>query len=171
MVIGRIANLVTECVKMIHDANITIAEREDIDFVVGHLPKNTRALCSRVGNNKYKITLSNRIVNDAVADLKCTVIHELLHTTRLRDGHRYSWLACANKMNYKYNLNIKRLHDLSKEEIEERKAKRKLEAKHIIECTECGHRYHYMRKTRYMDNLDKCRCSQCPAKGSLVRVK
>ena len=153
--------------------------REDIESLgieLGTIYKvsvNTRAktrwgLC-KGHKGAYEISISSILLADGVDDmaLKNTIAHELLHTIKGGNGHKGEWKRCAELMNRTYGYNIKRCTPADEKGVDTVSREKKI--KYIIECSNCGYKYDYMRKTKvinmFLTNSDvaksRYRCSVC----------
>lgn len=85
------------------------ADLESIGIKIGNVVKysiNTRAKsrwgqCKQVGENRFEINISQRLLSDDVSDraAKDTILHEMLHTVEGCMGHKGRWKELAQKVN------------------------------------------------------------------------
>lgn len=140
--------VMNECKRDIESLGIELGE-------VCKLSVNKRAqtrwgLC-RGCKGVYEISISSRLLDDEVDDmaLKNTMAHELLHTIKGGNGHKGEWKRCAELMNRTYGYNIKRCTSADEKGVLSSNREKKI--KYILECSNCGQKYDYIRKTKVIN--------------------
>ena len=115
--------------------------------------------CTLKKSGKYIITISDRLLQDGVSDfpLENTIIHELLHTGRMRDGHKGDWLRVAQQVTTKTHYQITRCIDFDKFGLTYQPRPDKYEAY----CPECGWSVGYSRKGKVVKNIHRYICPRC----------
>lgn len=170
------------------DINILLQDAKDVlddlNIPYGQIVRcyvNTKALnrwgqCKCVGNNKYEIEISFRLLSDDVTweAAMDTMIHELLHAYKNRMCHTGEWKRCAELVNKEYPIyNIKRCATAEERGV---KSTRAITAKYRIICNECGTTSLYHRKTQLVSNLMKngktarYSCGRCKSHNFRVEV-
>jgi predicted SprT family Zn-dependent metalloprotease len=147
-----------------------MAELDEIGIQYGNVVKweiNTRAkkrwgLCTRLPNGNYVISISNRLLEDNVAEqsAKDTIIHELLHTVKGCMNHKAEWKYQADKVNRAYGYNIKRCTSYEEKGIERPEATPR-EIKHKFVCKDCGKVYTRTKESKFTKNWQRYRCGVC----------
>lgn len=139
------------------------------DISVNTRAKSRWGQCRRtrdyLGNYKYSINISNRLVQDDVSDIALmnTLVHELLHTVEGCFDHTGKWKTLADKITNTSELTIKRTDSCEEKGLEEKPKK------YAIQCTKCNHIFERDRMSDVIKNPQKYRCS-CGCEG-LVRIR
>lgn len=142
---------------------------------------NTRAMsrwgqCRHMGNNKYAIEISARLMTDDVEweAAMNTMIHELLHAYTGRMSHTGEWKRCANLVNREFPIyNIKRCSTSEERGITETPTQAKI--KYIITCDSCGAPAKYRKKSKVVKLIMKqpknscCTCYKCGRRDFTIK--
>lgn len=134
---------------------------------------NTRAVsrwgqCKHIGNNKYAIEISARLMADDIEweAAMNTMIHELIHAYNGRMCHTGEWKRCANLVNREYPIyNIKRCSTAEERGVADSPAQDGI--KYIITCDACGAPAKYRKKSKVVKLImqspkhSRCTCYKC----------
>lgn len=90
------------------------------------------------------------------------IIHELCHAYTPGHGHTGKWRYLVNRLNSKYDLNIKRCADMSDNLVvmETLKAKR-LDYRYMIRCVGCGNAVRRRVMSKAVTHPELYRCTLC----------
>ncbi len=87
--------------------SLDVPINRSVEFKLSHA-KSYLGMCMRLrnGERKFRILLNKNAQGEAFENI---VIHELLHTIKIKDGHRGKWKAYANIVNENTNYQITRI--------------------------------------------------------------
>ena len=108
--------LIQQCIQELNELKVPIASSVYFRESVGHFRYGfcEAGRSTKYSNWDYVICLNKYMKDDH--DIKNTIIHELLHTIKLSDGHKGEWKEWARYINEKTNYNITRCYDLNLKE-------------------------------------------------------
>lgn len=121
----------------------------------------------------YTVEVSSRLLVDGVEReaLLDTLVHEFLHAHTGRMSHTGEWKRCAELVNRKYAMNIKRCTSNEEKGVEP-------QYKYLITCDKCGIATAYKRKNRVVEfimrspkNNIMCKCGKCGSRNFTINVK
>lgn len=139
---------------------------ENIEWSVNTRAKKRWGQCKYISKTSCAISISWRLLQDNVDDqmAKDTILHELIHTIRDKNGkpaskHTGLWLQIANEVNERFpQYHIKRATTSAEKGIEPAKLH---QTNYIIRCEHCGKEYHRERMSKVIAHPEKCRCGNC----------
>ena len=159
--------LFKECIQELDEISIPYGKVNNIQ--INNRLTRTWGRCRtfRNGSNSYEnytflIEISPRILKDDMDDTyaKGTIIHEILHTCKDCQNHHSEWQKWARKVNKKYpQYKIKRTSSYEEMGVDFNE-----EYKYVIYCKECSRKWGYRRKTRVVQNVNRCNCPICKKK-------
>lgn len=163
MTITELNSLLQEAIKEVEAVGITTGEIDpDIE-----LTRATRVFgkCRRDNiNNIHTIYISKYFINNPTAEVKNTLVHEVLHTVEGCMNHGNKWKALANRMNNHYGYNIKRTANYVMNNEEANQIKRQ----YTIRCQGCGQTIYRQKKSKLITNTHLYRCGKCGGKLELI---
>lgn len=160
----RLLKVVEECKAELDKLNIEYAS--NITFKVNKRFKRCFGNCKRISKDKYVIEVSDVLLQPCMPtkELKNTIIHELLHTVKGGMCHTGTWKQCANRVNNAYDYDIQRCGSFEKLGIENTK-----EYKYKFVCDGCGQVIYRMKKSKFVTDTHRYRCSRCCSTFTRVR--
>lgn len=124
----------------------------------------------------YYIRISYFFLEASEADIRETLMHEVLHAEKGSKGHGDKWKESAYKANQAYGYHISRVgthsgFSVREEAIRQDKAKNPKydEHKYCVECPKCHHQWYFPTMRKIVREPGIYYCKKC--KESLVRVK
>ena len=123
-------------------------------MVINRRAKRRWGRSTSLGNSTYKIEIQETLLRDDVSDDAAmnTMVHELLHCHPRRRNHKGEWKALAQRINANYpNLCIKRVTSPDEKGLEVERQ----QAKYIIRCNYCGGMTRRMRRSKYVQMLER----------------
>ncbi len=168
---SRFLSLYSECKKELENLNIPFGRIAELK--VSHT-LNSYGDCRKISNLYYRIRVNKTLLEEASDDsIKNTIIHEMLHTCPDCFNHGKTWQAYANLVNDAYpKYCISRLGSYEETHV---RLKNENNAKYVITCKSCGHKYFYYRNCRIVklisNNNDLCRCAFCKNNNLSLEVK
>lgn len=132
---------------------------KQITFEVNARAKTRLGICKKTGN-RYVIEIAAALLDERTneAELKNTLLHELLHTCRGCMKHTGKWKQLAERVNATYGMQIQRT--AAKDAVwlpEELRA----QPKYRVMCKNCGTVYERFRMTEFVRHPEKYRCGKC----------
>ena len=133
-----------------------------LSIAVDNKSKQRLGLCKNTEEG-FKITISNKLLNEDRKLLKETMMHEILHTCRGCLNHGDEWKRLATRVNNYYGYNIKRA--VNRNELSSSSTN---EYAHKIVCTKCGQEIFRARECKITRHPELWRCAICD--GELKKV-
>lgn len=117
--------------------------------------------------NVFRIEISGSLLDEAENDdysddrvfkIRQILAHEILHTCRGCSNHGERWKSYAEKMNYMYGYNIKRLTTYEEMGMDVPDGEEDL--RYVLECEKCGIHVSRRRSSRFVQypHLYRCGC-------------
>jgi|GEM_PF-6485547 len=96
---------IEKAIALLDDLGVPI--NRSVEFKLSRA-KSYLGMCTRLrdGERKFHILVNKNLQGE---DFETVVIHELLHTIKIRDGHRGKWKAYATLVNENTNYHITRV--------------------------------------------------------------
>ena len=146
---------------------------ENVEWSVNNRAKKRWGQCRYTSKTSCAISISYRLLQDDVDDqaAKNTILHELIHTIRDRNGkpaskHTGLWKQIAEDVNIRLpQYTIKRTASSAEKGIEPAKLQ---QVNYIVRCEHCGKEYHRERMSKVVSHPEKYKCGNCGFK--LVRI-
>lgn len=148
---------------------------ENIEWRIDSRAKKRWGQCRYTASLKACVILiSNRLLQDDVDDqaAKDTIMHELIHTVRDKNGkpaskHTGLWKQIAEDVNTRLpQYTIKRTTSCTEKGVEPAKLS---QVNYILRCEHCGMEIHRERMSKVISHPEKYRCGNCGFK--LVRIQ
>lgn len=113
--------------------------------------------CTEIEDGQFQISISKYFKDNAVKEVKQTLIHEVLHTIPNCLNHGTSWKAAAKVMNDTYGYNISRTNNMAMDNLV---GQEDILKKYVIKCAKCGNEIYRQRKCKLVNQtyLYKCKC-------------
>ncbi len=125
----------------------------------------TRVL-GRYFRQQNRIEISGAFFRNARADeIMNTLVHEICHQVSPTSGHTGDWKRIADNVSRNTPYKIERLHRAKTEDDYHSPQKAR---PYVLECTCCGRKHSYTKKTKAYINYTEYRCGDC--KGALKQV-
>ena len=135
-----------------------------VSVTINSRAKKRWGLC-RATNGVYSIEISNRLLDDSVADIaaKNTLVHEIFHTCPNCMNHGTEWQRCADIVNKHYNgyYTISRTTSSAEKGLEPIGRVRNDVNKYVLYCNGCGREWHYKRAGKVIQHPQNYRCGVC----------
>lgn len=159
--------LATECIADLR--SLGYEPCEDITWSVNTRAQKHWGQCRYTSKTSCAINISSRLLQDNVDDqaAKNTILHELIHTIRDKNGkpaskHTGLWLRIAEDVNARLpQYTIKRCTTSEEKDMEP-------VVNYIVRCEHCGKEYRRIRMSNVISHPEKYKCGVCGFK--LVRV-
>ena len=137
---------------------------ENITWSVNARAKKRWGQCKYTSATTCAISISERLLQDDAPDqaVKDTIMHELIHTVRGRNGkpaskHTGLWYEIAQEVNIRLpQYRIKRTTSSAEKGIEPIVREKRIE--YTIRCTHCGKEYHRERMSKLVSQPERYRC-------------
>lgn len=156
----KFEDAIKECLMEVEKVNIRYGEIDS--FVISTRFKRTWGQCKQILTNKYKISISSRLLKPDVPikSLKNTIIHEILHTCKNCMNHGNEWKKNAEIVNKEYDYHIKRTSSDQEMGFKDESNDFKKNSYRVI-CTKCGYVYTRERKCNLINHPERYVCHLC----------
>ena len=148
-----------KCQDMLQDMGIELGEVSS--YIVNTRANSRWGLCHKRPDGTFDIQISDRLLVDSVKDDGAinTIIHELLHTVKGCMNHGEKWKKLAQKVYWRYGIEIKRTDSAADKGVDP--IKKKVNYKHCVQCEKCGRKIMRQRETYFTRNPENYRCGAC----------
>lgn len=153
-----------KCIRELQRLNIPI--RRVSKWMVSKRMTTCYGMCKLNKDGEFTITVSDKLLQDNIDDfpLENTIVHELLHTINMKDGHGEEWSTWASWVNHKLKYKVYEYANYSKYGVHLNNR----EYKYQVYCPCCNTAQKYKTKGKVIKNIENYICSDC---GSHLLVK
>lgn len=171
MDIERLNSILKEVIDEARELKIPVSAYIAEEVRVNPRPKK-RFGCCRLVEGKYRIEISEFVLDCDEGKIRSVLAHEVLHTCKDCSNHGPLWKEYAGRMNRRHGYQIRRVSSLEEMGIEEMQGPsagslQEDRIRYIIKCTKCGREYPRQRFTCVMKKINAYRC-QCGGKLVLL---
>lgn len=156
----QIETYMTEVIMQCKAIGIPVSDSIEPEIYINKRAKSRFAACKMEKGfyeKRYMIEVGEALLK--VEDpwiIKNILAHEVLHTCPRCYNHGITWKSYAQKMNEKYQYQIKTTSTY--EELGLIAPEKKKNVKYIIVCDKCGNVFYRQKKSKLITNINQYRC-------------
>jgi len=167
----KLEELYKKCIEELKSINIDVQKNRIIEIKINTRSKKRYGCCKKISKDRFKIEISEWVMDLNEDIIKNTIMHELIHCMPRCNNHGEYFKNYATIINEKLGYNVSRTgnkeRDFSISNLEY--TEKPINFNYKIVCEDCNYSFFRQRVRRYFTR--KYRCGKCGGKFKVFKIR